>query len=161
MDLVASQPPFGEAKNRGKLSEQVLHCNFYFVAFLVFVVKRLSIRFHVSNSCILGTCPIDSATPKNQPTPLEKSWIRPDNIIGKNMDSYSPHHLLKCNVTSSYSCLELSLCFCFLVLRFRTKICRLSQENVTKTTRKPNNEPINLLDKPIGILATGLELAWN
>ena len=131
MDLVASQPPFGEAKrrkvceyygrNRGKLSEQVPHCHFYFVALLVFVVKRLSIRFHVSNSYILGTCPLilqPQITSQPPPPPLEKSWIRPDNIIGKNMDSNSPHHPLKCNVTSSYSCLELSLCFCFPVLRF-------------------------------------------
>jgi len=52
VDWVASHPPFGEAKNKkiekdceyydrnkGKPSGQVPHCNFYFVALLVFLVQ--------------------------------------------------------------------------------------------------------------------------
>jgi len=59
---VASHPHFGEAKhkkiekgceyycrNKGKLSGQVRHCNFYFVALLVFLVKWFSITFQFSN----------------------------------------------------------------------------------------------------------------
>jgi len=36
-------------RNKGKLSGQVPHCNFYFVALLAFLLKRFSIRFQFSN----------------------------------------------------------------------------------------------------------------
>ena len=54
-------------RNKGKRSGQVPHCNFYFVALLVFLVWQFSIRFQFSNCNILGACPIDSATPRYQP----------------------------------------------------------------------------------------------
>ena len=63
-------------RNKGKLLGQIPRCNFYFVALLEFLVKWFSITFQFSNCNILGTCPIDSATPRYQPpsflnTPLQ------------------------------------------------------------------------------------------
>ena len=56
-------------KNKGKLSGQVPHCDFYFVALPVLLMKRFSIRVPILNLQPLGTSPIDSATPMCQPPP--------------------------------------------------------------------------------------------
>ena len=72
-------PRFGEAKhktmkavcyygrNKDKLSGQVPHFNFYFVALLVVLMKQFLIRFQFSDCYVLETCPIDWATPRYQP----------------------------------------------------------------------------------------------
>lgn len=77
IDSLASHSPVGKGKlkqkekgfeyvdrNKGKLSRQVTHCNFY-------LVERFSIRFHFSNCNILGTHPINSVTPIYQLTALK------------------------------------------------------------------------------------------
>ena len=65
--LVYLATPFWRSKNKKKekgcdyytrrkcklqLSEQVCHCNFYFVVLLIFLVKRFSFRFQFSKSNI-------------------------------------------------------------------------------------------------------------
>ena len=61
-----------------QLSEQVCHCNFYFVVLLIFLVKQFSFRFQFSKSNIQGTCPIGFAAARYQSISLEKSCIHPD-----------------------------------------------------------------------------------
>ena len=64
-------------RNKGKLSGQVPHCNFYFVALLVFLVKRFSIMFHVSNCKFWEHAPLILQPQDTSQPPFEKSWIRP------------------------------------------------------------------------------------
>ena len=49
-------------KNKGKLSGKVCHCNFYFLALPVLLVKRFSTRVPILKLPPLGTCSIDSST---------------------------------------------------------------------------------------------------
>ena len=59
---------------------------------LVFLVKRFSIKFQFSNCNILVTCHIDSATPRYQPTLLEKSQIDPCLFILFFSNSINTEH---------------------------------------------------------------------
>ena len=56
--------------NKGKRSGRVSHCNLL-CGIVVFPVKQLKI------GNIVGACPIDSTTLRNQLPPPEKYFIRP------------------------------------------------------------------------------------
>ena len=78
-------------KNKGKIYGQVPHCNFYFVASLLLLVKRFSIRFQFSNCNSLATCPTDPVT--SGYTPGEHATYSPHSSVQnpESAPNISPH----------------------------------------------------------------------